>query len=326
MSSQQPQQTKAPNRSQPANRRQGASRRQFLSRTAIASLAAATTGFIQSPQSFGIDPFERSAPGPMKLSLAAYSFRQALSKSADQPESMSLFDLVDYCRLHNVPGVELTSYYFPESFDQQYLLDLRQHCHVQGISVSGGAIRNDFCVDSDQLETQLQQVRKWIDAYATLGAPVIRIFAGSPPKGVSREEAIERCANACQIACQYAAEKGVFLALENHHGITDTAESMLQVVKAVDSKWFGVNFDSGNFKVSGKPYDELAMIAPYAINAQVKIEIWQQDEKVPADLERIVGILRAANYGGWVVLEYEGSEPAQQAIPGHLQDLGKLLV
>ena len=35
-------------------------------------------------------------------------------------------------------------------------------------------------------------VRRWIDAYALLGAPVIRIFAGSPPKGVSRDEAIDR--------------------------------------------------------------------------------------------------------------------------------------
>lgn len=302
-------------------------RRSFLLRsTAIAgSLSLASSLGLTHRSAFAIDPFPREQPGPLKLSLAAYSFREALTKKADQVGYMSLIDLVNYCREYEIPGVELTSYYFPENFDDAYLMQLRRHCHVQGVSISGGAIRNDFCVAPSDVEAQLSHVRKWIDAYALLGAPVIRIFAGAPPKGVSREEAIERCIAACQKACQYAAEKGVFLALENHHGITDTAESMLKVVRQVDSEWFGVNFDSGNFKVTSDPYAELDMIAPYAINAQVKIEIWQDNKKVPADLPRIIDILKKANYGGWVVLEYEGSEAPKEAIPHHLDQLSQLL-
>ena len=62
------------------------------------------------------------------------------------------------------------------------------------------------------------------------------------------------------------------LALENHGGITATPEQFLKLVKAVDSPNFGVNLDTGNFH-GDDPYADLAKIAPYAVNVQVKTEI-----------------------------------------------------
>ena len=39
---------------------------------------------------------------------------------------------------------------------------------------------------------------------------------------------------------QAMAEYGIILALENHGGITATSEQMMALIKAVNSKWFGV--------------------------------------------------------------------------------------
>lgn len=300
-------------------------RRRFLG-TLAASIAAAPllAGWESRQAASAIEPFDRPEPGPMKLSLAAYSFRGALTQDPATDGAMTLFDVVDFCRAHRVPGVELTSYYFPKDFGDDYLLSLRRHCHQSGVSISGGAIGNDFCGDAAERQKQLDQARRWIDAYAVLGAPAIRIFAGRPPEGVSREEAIERCIETTELACQHAAERGIFLALENHGGITDTAESMLKIVRGVDADWFGVNFDSGNFRTDD-PYADLAKIAPYAVNAQIKVEISPGGKKMPADLERIVDLLRDAGYGGWVALEYEAAEPAHEAIPQHLRTLQPLL-
>ena len=297
------------------------SRRSFLTTSA----AAAAAGLFLPNPLMAIEPFARKEPGPMKLSLAAYSFRKELTAQKDKPAEMTLFDLVDYCRAQDVPGVELTSYYFPTDFDADYLLKLKQHCHTAGISISGGAIRNDFCVESSKLQAQLDEVEKWIKAYAILGAPAIRIFAGNVQKGSSPEEAIQRCAAACNTACEIAAQYGVFLALENHGGITAVPEDMLQIVKQVESPWFGVNFDSGNFKNFDNTYAELAKIAPYAVNSQVKVEIWQGGNKVPADLSKIVNVLNEANYGGWVALEYEAADPPKEEIPVWLAQLKTLL-
>ncbi|MCA8989114.1 MAG: sugar phosphate isomerase/epimerase [Planctomycetaceae bacterium] len=295
------------------------SRRSWLLTTA----AAATTCL--GGKAFAIDPFPRKSPGTLKLSLAAYSFRNELTGKGDTPPAMTLFDLVDFCREHHVPGVELTSYYFPKGFDDHYLMQLKQHCHVQGISISGGAIRNDFCVGDDRRQSEIDQVAEWIRTYAKLGAPAIRIFAGNVAKGSTPEEAIARCAAACQEACKVAEEYGVFLALENHGGITAKPEDLVDIVSRVDSPWFGINFDSGNFRNFEDTYAELAKIAPYAVNAQVKVEIVQNDKKVLADLPSIINVLKQANYGGWVALEYEAAEPALEAIPGWLEKLRPLL-
>ena len=100
---------------------------------------------------------------------------------------------------------------------------------------------------------------------------------------------------------------------------------MLRIIEQVDdSVWFGVNFDSGNFRTQD-PYADLAMIAPYAVNAQVKVMIAPNGRKEPADLERIVSILRQARYRGYVVLEYEEAEDPFTAIPRYLKMLSRLI-
>jgi len=99
---------------------------------------------------------------------------------------------------------------------------------------------------------------------------------------------------------------------------------LLAIVKRVESPWFGVNLDSGNFQTAD-PYGDLAKIAPYAINAQIKSEISPNGKKQDADLARIVGILRDAGYRGYVVLEYEAAEEPKTAIPRHIETLRKLI-
>ena len=304
------------------------SRRAFLAATAAVTLS-------RPRQATAIEPFDRPTPGPLKLSVAAYSFRKELTSQGDAAAVMSLFNLVDFCREQQVPGVELTSYYFPffdearsgehpEERRQGYLQSLARHCHRQGVSISGGAIRNDFCVAEEKLAGQVEAVKRWIDAYAILGAPVIRIFAGKVPKGDTEEAARQRCIRGCQLAADYAEQRGLMLALENHGGITATPDSMLPIVRGVDSPAFGVNFDSGNFRTAD-PYADLERIAPYAINAQIKVKMGPHGEQVDADLPRIVDILKHAGYGGWVALEYEESGDVAAEVARYLGELRPLL-
>jgi sugar phosphate isomerase/epimerase len=122
-----------------------------------------------------------------------------------------------------------------------------------------------------------------------------------------------------------AAQKGVALAIENHGGITSTAEQLLRIVKAVKpSPWFGVNFDSGNFH-SSDPYAEMELMAPYALNAQIKVSVVREGKKEEADLGRVVNILRGAGYRGYLVLEYEEEEDPRVAVPRHLKALKGLI-
>lgn len=297
------------------------SRRNFLAATSMASLCAVAP----TSKLWAMDPIVRKQPAKLRLSLAAYSLRKYLAAKGSE-KKMDLFEFVEYCHGLGITGVELTSYYFPERVTGEYLSKLKMHCHVLGMTISGGAIRNDFCsTSSEKVEKDLQHTRQWIDYYAHLGVPVIRIFAGDAQKNEELPVTLERCAKNCELACKYAAEKGVILALENHGGVTAKATGLLEIVRKVNAPAFGVNFDSGNFHSTSDPYAELEMIAPYAVNAQIKVDMQVAGKKTEADLPRIVQILRAANYSGWVALEYESAEEPLDAIPKWLDKLKPLM-
>jgi sugar phosphate isomerase/epimerase len=107
--------------------------------------------------------------------------------------------------------------------------------------------------------------------------------------------------------------------------VTAKATGLLEIVRKVNAKSFGINFDSGNFRSTSDPYAELEQIAPYAVNAQIKVEVAPDGKKQEADLARIIQILKRAGYSGWVALEYEEKAPPLEAIPKWLNELKKLV-
>lgn len=296
-------------------------RRQFL-RVAIAGGVTLSLGRL--PGASAANPVKRNGKPHLKLSLAAYSYRDFLTRKENP---MHLDDFIRLCADFNLDGTELTSYYFPKDFGEDYLIHLKQLTFRLGLDISGTAIANDFCLPAGpEREKTLAHTRQWIDYAALMGAPVIRIFAGHVPKGDSEESAIARCAAGINEALEYAAKKGVCLALENHGGITATPDQMLRIIAGVkESPWFGVNLDGGNFH-GADPYSDLARIAPYAINAQIKTDVTPAGGKTEStDLERVVRILADAGYRGYIVLEYEGKEDPQSAVPRHLETLRKII-
>jgi sugar phosphate isomerase/epimerase len=300
------------------------SRRAFLKSVGA---AAAVAGL---PASAGAnDPIKRSGGPLMKLSLAAYSFRKYLtdyrrrSSGAAQATgagSMTLEDFVDLCAQYGLPGTEPTSYYVPDPLPDKYLQRLRRRAFLAGLSVSGTAIGNTFTHPAGpDRDREIAYTKLWIDRAADMGAPTIRIFAGDVQKGTTETQARQWCIDAIRECCEYAGRKGVILALENHGGIVTTAEQLVSIVRAIDSEWFGVTWDSGNFR-SADPYAELTMIAPYAVTAQIKTKIAGK----PADLPRVVRILSDINYRGWLALEYEDEEEPKIAVPRYLEELRRL--
>ncbi len=301
----------------------------FSRRQALAATSAAVYSVCTLSQPRAADPVQRSGSPLLKLSLAAYSFNRQLAKRGTPEEiakaEMTLEKFIEFCAAQGLGATELTGYYFPREISNAYLLNIRALTHRLGLSISGTAIGNDFCVvEGEARDKQLAECREWIDYAAIMGAPAIRIFAGKVPNGDTEEAAIERCAAGINESLKYAATKGVYLALENHGGITATPEQMLNIIRKVDSSpWFGVNFDSGNFQTED-PYADLAKIAPYAVNAQIKASIAPGGKKQPADLPRIVDILKNAGYRGFVALEYEEQESPFEAIPKILDQLRPL--
>ena len=298
-------------------------RRQFLAATAV--LAA-------TPALHALDPFPRRGPSRLNLSLAAYSFRDHFKdqpngspgkKSAERP--LDLPGFVDFCAAHGCAGTELTAYYFPADVGTEFLLGLRRHAFLRGVGISGTAIGNTFTHPrGEKRDREIAAAKRWITHAQVLGAPHIRVFAGNL-EGQTEAVARRHCIEALEECAEAAGRAGVFLGIENHGGIVAEADQLLSIIRDVRSPWVGINLDSGNFH-SADPYADIARCAPFAVNVQVKVEIRRKDAGAePTDLPRLVKILRASGYQGWVALEYESAPDPFEAVPRHLRELAPLL-
>jgi sugar phosphate isomerase/epimerase len=274
------------------------------------------------------EPYQREK-SRLLLGVAAYSFRNhfpfmkgvANKSYVEGTRQLDMVDFIRYSAGQGVDSVELTSYFFPPEVDDAYLAHCREVAHINGIAIAGTAVGNNFSYPKSAPERagQMEYVKDWIDKATVLGAPHIRVFAGRHPKGVTADEAELNAIEALKEAGDYAAAKGIFLGIENHDSIT-TADRLLRIVTAVDSPFVGVNLDSGNF-VADDVYSEMEASAPYAINVQLKTEIKVGGGKEPADLERIIGILKDSGYAGHVILEYEEKDDPFENVPGLLVEL-----
>ena len=239
---------------------------------------------------------------------------------------IEMLGFIDYSTTSGIDGVELTGYFMPSPQTREAVNELKLRARMHGLDISGGAIGNNFtnAPSSQERREQLKKTRDWIDRFSELGGPVIRVFGGKPKKRASEKKAVQNIIANMKLACDYAVEKGVMLGMENYDFLIDI-DRMLPILEAIDSPWFGVNFDSGNIARTSNPYKELARIAPYTISAQIKVEIPVDGSKEHADLARIINLLKNANYRGYIVLKYERGEDPYKAIPGCLKKLRNLI-
>ncbi len=293
------------------------SRRQFFG----SGLAAAAASALPGKAHAGEESPARRAGSKIRLSLAAYSFRDYLPQGG-KPGKFTLHELCDMAAGWDLDAIELTSYYF-SSEDSAYIHSLKAKAFRLGLDISGMPVRNNFCLPpGEQRDAELQHVRTWVDHAVELGAPCIRIFAGQKK---DPEKDFAWMVEGMKASCDYAGSRGVFLAIENHGYLTDSAEALLRIVDAVDHEWLGINLDTGNFRE--QPYENMAAVAHLALTVQIKIELRTYDGSgvEDANYARIVAILRKAGYRGYAALEYEGKEDPMIAVPPLLDRLRRTL-
>ncbi len=297
-------------------------RRDFVWSCLGATAAAAGITGLAPSKARAVEAYRRTGSPRFLLSLAAYSFRDFFTdgnrgrKTAPDPaRQIDMFKFVDFCADHGCHGAEVTSYYFPENFTGDYLLKLKRHAFLRGIEISGTAVGNTFTLPKGKKrDEQTASVKKWIDHAQLLGAPHIRVFAGTA-SGMTKEDAKKLCIEALEECGDYAGTKGVFLGIENHGGIVSEADDLLEIIRTVKSPWIGVNLDTGNFHTKD-PYSDIAKCAPFAVNVQFKVEMQSQGQpKQEADLPRIMKILKDSNYQGYFALEYEASKDPWTEVP-----------
>ncbi len=247
----------------------------------------------------------------MRLSCCAYSYRHAL-----QAGQMTLPEFVHVCRQTGFDGVELTAYYFA-STERSYLNDLKRLAHREGMLISGTAIGSDFAhPDAGKRQEHVALTKAWIEHSEILGAPTLRVFAGSVRPESDPEQTFQEVVSCLQSCAETAWERGIMLAMENHGGLTQTAAGTLRLLQAVDRPALRLNLDFGNFH--GDIYEQFAACAPFAVATHAKplatITPGQPPTRERVDYKRVRSILEQAGYRGFLAIEYEEAEPPEAAV------------
>jgi sugar phosphate isomerase/epimerase len=292
-------------------------RREFLTRSA----AIAASALAIRPQTvLAAGEVKRQAGMKVRIALNSYSFNRPL-----MAKQMTLEDVVDYCADHNVEGLDATGYYFPgypKVPSDESIYSLKRRAYVNGVSISGTGVRNDFTVaDNGARREQVQLVKDWVDVGQKLGATFIRVFSGpSIPNGSSFEKVLEYMIPAFQECAEYGKKHGVIIALQHHDDFLKTAAQTIQVVKAVNSDWFSVVLDVGSLR-QGDPYAEIEKLLPYACTWQIKENVYFSGKSTPIDLKKIRAILDKVGYRGFLPIEALGQGDPKTIVTAFLEQV-----
>ncbi len=274
-------------------------RRQFLERSiGIAAAALPATAIAQGKVA-------RNPGSRMRLALNAYSFNKPLRDG-----SITLEGVVDYCAQHGIDALDATGYYFPghpKVPSDDFIYKLKRHAFVNGVTINGTGVRNDFAVpDPAKRQADVQMVKEWIEVARKLGATVIRVFSGGKvPDGHTFDQVLEWMVPDLKECVAHGARHGVIVGLQNHNDFLRTAAETIRMVNAVDSEWFGVILDVGSLRQSD-PYTEIEKLLPYAVSWQLKETVWLGQKEVPIDLQKIKAIIDKGGYRGFLPVETLG--------------------
>jgi sugar phosphate isomerase/epimerase len=280
-------------------------RREFARFGAIAGAASLNLPLPATGRTSKVKQGSTGRKDPVKISLNAFSFDKPLRDG-----TMNLDDLLEFCARTGFDGVDITGYYFPgypEVPSDEVIYHVKRKAFRLGIDLGCTGVRNDFTwADPIKREGEKKLVKDWIRVAAKLGAPALRIFAGT----LSREdytwdqrarwivEDIRDCAG-------YGRENGVMVALQNHYDFMKSAGEVEKILTMVDHSWAGLMLDIGSYH-SPDPYTDIAATAKYAISWQIKEKVFVNDEQVETDFKKIIGIVRQCGYRGYLPLETLG--------------------
>jgi len=246
--------------------------------------------------------------GRFRAAICAYSFRNQL-----QNGSLTYEGLIRMAAELGVDGVDLTTYWLPDTTDQT-LFALKRVAYRSGISLYNIGIRARMAQPSADLQAaEVETVRKWLDVAERLGASHMRIFGGAVPKGATEEQAVAWAVETLKRSADEAAKRGITLGVEDDGGITTNADRTVEIVKKAGSPCVGINLDIGNFP--NDAYAQIEMCAPYATNVHCKADVHVDRKSQPADWPRVLKILGAAGYQGYLALEYESTDDPMTVVP-----------
>jgi len=243
---------------------------------------------------------------PFEISLAQWSWHKRLFG-----ESEPKLDNLDFAREARDLGIQAVEYvnifFKDKANDIAYLAEMKKRAEDLGVrSVlimcdDEGALGDP---DARKRSLAVQNHHKWVRAAKYLGCHSIRVNAYSEGPD---DEQLKLAADGLRRLSEYAAEHKINVIVENHWGLSSNGKWLSSVIKDVNLPNCGTLPDFGNFPPEIDPYEAVKMLMPCAKGVSAKsYDFDEKGDETKIDYYRMMKIVLAAGYRGFVGIEYEG--------------------
>jgi sugar phosphate isomerase/epimerase len=261
----------------------------------------------------------------MKVGIDSYCYHRFFGEVYPQQQKpkkqMTLEDFLKRAKELDVDGVSLESCFIPR-FDTSYLSE------VKGILDEYGFDRvfawgHPDGLEGGKNEKEYDEMIKCIEYAKDIGAKVMRVVGSSLMfRFEPHQPQLEKLTRMFSEAVKVAEQHDIKLAMENH--IDYNSDEMLSLIEAVNSPYFGINFDTGNFmRVLDDPVQGMEKLAKYVYATHVKdlkiqkgvpVNEWYFFSSTPVgdgvvDNQRLAQILKDNNYQGFLAVEIDFLHP-----------------
>jgi sugar phosphate isomerase/epimerase len=244
----------------------------------------------------------------MKIGLYASMFGKDVANAFPDIESY-----IDYAYELRLDVIDLRSDVGFHEHGHQYLLETKIRCLEKGLSVGYLASGGHFVGSDDELEGKLNTIRNDVEVALGLGAPMIRLFCGKRSASAEDRAREIRC---FQTACDFAAERGIAVGLQNH---PSTGPDVLDILCETERENFSFLLDTGQWE--GSPgrhqgvadpdhdiYAYMEQTARHATHVRAKFYKVDSGQEEWLDYARIVKILENVGFNGTLGVVFEGQD------------------
>lgn len=147
--------------------------------------------------------------------------------------------------------------------------------------------------------------RKWIDIAKFLGCHAVRTNCRGP-RDAPREQALEWAADTYQRILDYAAPQEIQICIENHGGLSNDADWMVDLFKRVNHRLFGSYPD---WREPSNDFDNITYLQkmlPYAVGMSYR------NQPTEEQTQRMIELCRNSGYRGWYGIESSGRDAIRQ--------------
>jgi len=281
----------------------------------------------------------------MTYSLPLAAFPKCYMDQLCVERSMSVFEWIELAATLGVDGLEMYPGFFT-SLNRDYLGEVRAALERHRFAMPMLCASPDFTQpDAAGRRAEVERHKQMIDLVAFFGDSrsnrdtgrrTCRVLSGQRRPEVSVDDGVAMVAECIEQLLPYAAERGVILALENHYKdnywtypeFAQHLSVFRRIVEAVDSPYFGVNYDPSNAILAGEdPLETLAAVKTRVVSMHASDrglaprhtleELRAQEESLGYaailrhgevgtglnDYPTILRTLRDAGFDGWISIE-----------------------